>query len=421
MMMHPLVVNAATLFSGTAVARVFSALIFFLMARQLGPDNFGLYLSSISLVKLWSVLFSLGLDNWLLRNGRIDKRPLSVACGACLGIKVSLGGVWVIGFILVAPYLKQTIFPKDLVILAAFIIWLEELANLARSAFKSSMRNRITAGLVAAPQFLLLLITILFVRLNIDSVQVYFVARLVTSFIGMFFSIFLVYYLIGIRLNYAEMALVLRDTRPFAASYGLSVIYERADITIIVIYLGKTAAGLYGPAVTLMTTLFLIPQAIYEVALPWMSRAYAKNPISIPRRTFQLIFLSAFLGILLSVGMMLLARPLVLFIYGAEFAESGDILVILSVILLFKSVSFALASVITAVGWQSKRVIVQLVSAVLNVCLNLIFIQSFGLTGVAFIYIISESVLTLGYLVYLLKWQRENPKLAASKVAESRY
>lgn len=411
-----LLTSIGALFSGTAVARVLSAIVFFLIARQLGPDNFGLYISSISLVKLWSVLFSLGLDSWLLRNGHHDNKPLSVTSGACLGLKFSLGGLWVTGFVIIAPFLKQTIFPSEIVILAALSIWFEELANVAWSTFKASLHNRITAGLIIVSQSLILLLVYILVRLNVDSVQMYLFARLVASLVSMGASIFFVLHFVGFRLDFGEMNFVLRDIASFAASNGLAVIYERADITIIGIFLGKTAAGLYGPAVSLMTTLFLIPHAIYEVMLAWMSQMYMQNPGSIPRRAFQLVLASTILGIGLSVGMLLMAHPLVQFIYGPEYTLSANLLVILSTILLLKSISFALASVITAVGWQGKRVIVQAVTALINIGLNVLFIKTFGLTGVAYIYIVSESVLMLGYMFYLLKWQGSIPNLVEGKI-----
>ena len=253
-----LLMNISALFSGTAVARMLSAVIFFLMARQLGPDNFGLYISSISLVKLWSVLFSLGLDSWLLRNGRIGRQSLSITSSACLGLKFSLGGLWAIGFIFIAPFLKQTIFPQDLVILSTLSIWFDEMANVAWSAFKTTFRNRLTAALMIASQIFLLLLIYFLVHLNVGTVQSYLTARLVASFVSMSASIVLMHYFIGFRLDFSEMRFILHDTVSFAASHGLAVIYERADITIIGIFLGKTAAGLYGPAVSLMTTLFLI-------------------------------------------------------------------------------------------------------------------------------------------------------------------
>lgn len=408
--------NIGALFSGTVAARVLSAVGLFLMARQLGVGNFGLYISSISLAKLWSVLFSLGLDSWLLRNGQNEKRPLSVASGACLGIKFGLGGLWVIGFVIIAPFLKQTIFPKDLVVLAALSIWLDEIGNVAWSTFKSALHNRITAVLIVTPQIVLLLLIVVLVRLNIDTAQSYLIVRLFTAFVSMSVSIFLMIYFVGVSLDFAEIKFVLQDTISFAASHGLAVIYERADIIIIAAFLGNTAAGLYGPAVSLMTTLFLIPQVIYEVMLTWMSRTYVRSPSIIPRRSFQLVLASAVLGIGLSIGMVLIAHPLVWFIYGSEYAASGNILVILSAILIFKSISFALASVITAVGWQNKRVIVQAIVALLNIGLNILLVQPFGLTGVAYVYIISESVLMLGYMAYVLKWQQKGQHLTTGKV-----
>jgi O-antigen/teichoic acid export membrane protein len=202
---------------------------------------------------------------------------------------------------------------------------------------------------------------------------------------------------------------VLRSTAVFGVSEGLAIIYERADVAIIGYWLGKTAAGLYAPAVSLMTTLFLIPQAIYEVMLPVTSETYARNPLLIRRQAYRIILLSTALGIGMGLGLAVIARPLVWLVYGREYAISGELLTILSAILVLKSVSFAVAAVLTAVGWQNRRVIVQAVAAALNIGLNMALIQTVGLPGVAYVYVLTEAVLMVGYLLFYLRWQHGYP------------
>ncbi len=410
-------VNIGALFSGTAVARVLSAVGLMLIARQLGPGAFGQFAATLSLSKLTSVLFSWGLDTWLLRNGRNNEEySLSHLSSACLELKVRLGALWFVSIVIVSFFLNRDVFPQILLILSAFSIWFDELSNTVWSAFKTALRNDITVWLMIGSQGLFFLITLLFIVTDLKNVQTYMAGRLAASILSSGVAVFFMARLLGVQFRFLPRKVILQDTIPFGMSQGLAVIYERADVIIIGYFLGKTAVGFYAPAVSLMTTLFMIPRSIYEVMLPITSEMYVKNPKAIVQHAYNIVLVSAGLGIVMGVGMAIIARPLVWLLYGSAYAISGDILTILSPILVIKSVSFALAVVLTAVGWQNRRVIVQLIAAMVNIGLNIYIVQSYELIGVAYVYILTESILAIGYMFYLLLWQHSYQVQLANSV-----
>jgi O-antigen/teichoic acid export membrane protein len=104
-----------------------------------------------------------------------------------------------------------------------------------------------------------------------------------------------------------------------------------------------------------------------------------------------------------AVGTGLLAPYLVLWLFGETYTPTTSVLIILSAILLTRSIISPVAAVLVAVGWQSRRVVVQAIAAALNISLNLLVIQHFGIVGVAFVYVITEWVLLGGHL--LLLWR----------------
>ena len=411
-----ILVNIGALFSGTALARILSAISLLLIARQLGPDAYGQFIACLTMAKLSSVLLSWGLDTWLLRNGRSHKEySLAQLSSTCLELKLKLGFIWIIGILLLSFLLNQDTFPQTLLILSALSIWFDEFSNTAWSTFKTALKNNITVWLMIGSQLLFLLPTFWFLAGQIQDPYPYMFGRLVASSVSSLIALFLVTRVIGFRFQNLPNLLVLRDTVPFGVSEGLAIIYERADVIIVGYLLGKTAVGFYGPALTLMTTLFIIPRSIYEVMLPVTSETFARTPHRIIKQAYNIVLASTALGIGMSIGMVIIAKPLVWVLYGFEYALSGDILTLLSPILILKSVSFAAATILTAVGWQNKRVIVQVVAALLNIVLNLALIQIYGLMGVAYVYILTETVLMGGYVLYLLIWQHTHRvKLANS-------
>jgi O-antigen/teichoic acid export membrane protein len=94
---------------------------------------------------------------------------------------------------------------------------------------------------------------------------------------------------------------------------------------------------------------------------------------------------------------------------GEAYSTTGELLAILSPILFLKTVSFAAAAFLVAVDWQSHRLIPQAISAAVNIVLNLLVIQTLGIQGVAYVYVISEAVLLIGYLFATTRWFRIHP------------
>lgn len=398
--------SVGVLLSGTAVARVFSALTVIVIARQLGPGVFGQYAASLSLTRLAAVLFSLGLDDWLLRNGGREKRHLGSIGTACLSLKVSLGVVWLLGIVLVTPHLDQDTFPASLICLGALSLWLEEIANTVWTIFKSVLRNNVTLGLMVGSRALLLLLTLALATTGMKEAHGYLVGRVAASAVSSAVALIIVARVFGMRLEFTDVRRALKETLPFGASMALATIYGQADVTIVAYWLGKTAAGLYSPAISLMTAFFLAPAAIYGVMLPVLSQSHLESPAPVRRTSTRLVAWTTALGGALGGGMILIAHPLVQFVYGSEFAVSGDVLAVLSGVLALKCLSFSLAAIVVAVGWQNRRVIVQALSATVNIALNVLIVQPLGIMGVAKVYVLSEAVLVFGYMTLVVWWQR---------------
>lgn len=64
-----------------------------------------------------------------------------------------------------------------------------------------------------------------------------------------------------------------------------------------------------------------------------------------------------------------------------------------------------MAAMIVAVGYQKYRVIIQGITAALNVALNIWMVNQFGVTGVAWVYVLSELILLLGYIYLVQRWR----------------
>ena len=88
--------NIAYLFSGTAITQGITAITTLLIARQLGPTSYGQVAASMVLVAFTSVIFSLGLNTWLLHEASRNPQDHNILLGSVLALKTLIGIPWLV-------------------------------------------------------------------------------------------------------------------------------------------------------------------------------------------------------------------------------------------------------------------------------------------------------------------------------------
>ena len=393
----------ATLLSGMGLARLLTAISLILVARQVGPSSYGQYVACFSLAKLTSVAFSWGLDGWLLWRGgsATDRRMIAVQSGAALTWKLILGGIWFVSLYLLAGWLNPKVFPLSVLLISGLIVWVDDLTSTVWSAFKSTLQNDVTFKIITSVQLLMVLATAALILADTQTLITFLWARLIIAAIGCIAAVYLLRHNIGIGFIPSTMLPIFRGAMPFAASLVLSLIYERADVTIIGQFLGTEQAGLYGPAATLVTTLFLIPASAYAVMVPVFTRAHAIQAAQFATTLRLFLAVNTALGICLAAGLAFSAGWIMQQLYGDQYAESGAVLAILSLVLGLRCVTFALGAAVVGAGLQTRRLKAQALAAALNVVINLIIVGAWGIRGVAWVYVFTEFVLLIGYWLAL--------------------
>ena len=391
-----IVQNIATLFSGSLVAQGRTAVALLLTARQLSVDGYGQYAACVSLTSLASILFSLGLDLWLLREGGREPGRLSSLVGSVLGIKAALGVVWMAVLFCAAPLLSQETYPASLLRWSVALIWIDALLATVLMAFKAGLRNRVPSALEASADAIWCGLTVGLIVLGVRQPAQFLVIRVIVSSVGLGAGLLLLQRGFGLHFDLRLAEKALRGSFPFAASEFLSVVMMRADVVIVGFTLGKVATGLYSPAVGLINMAFLAPLAIHLVAVPVLSNLYQNHSQQAGRTAIRFTLLAVGAGSTMTVGFAV-AAPLAVYVLGPSFQGSVEILRILSLVLLFKSISLALAAIILAKGQQARRMLAQAVAAGFNILANGAIVHWLGIHGVAGVYVMTEVILMIGY------------------------
>jgi len=367
-----------------------------LTARQLGPSLYGQYAGTLALASFSAILFNLGFDAWLLREGGLARDRLGVQVGNVLRIKLGLGSLWLVSWAILAAWIDSATFPASLMRLSALTIFLDGLLLTFLTAFRASLKNRITFLLEGASDAAWFLATLALIWREQDSPGAYFQIRILILAATVTIGAIAVHRLTGISPAKRRTIATLRTALPFATSDLLAWLYLRFDVIIIGFTLGEAAVGLYAPAVSLVNAFFLIPGAVYTTLVPVLSRLVADEPGRAWRTARQSLLFLAGLGALMTVGLFLGAEPLI-GLLGDRFAGSVPVLKILAWLLWIHAIVFGLAAIIVVSNLQGRRTAIQGIAAIVNIGLNFWLVRYLGLIGVAWVYVLTDIVLLAGY------------------------
>jgi O-antigen/teichoic acid export membrane protein len=181
----------------------------------------------------------------------------------------------------------------------------------------------------------------------------------------------------------------------------------RVDVLIIAFLLDDYAVGLYAPAEGIINALYIVPLAIHFVMVPVLSNLFQRdiNQAWLTTRRFFYVLVLVGLGLFLVV---FFGAEFIVLLLGPSYAGSLEILKILSIILFIHSISFGTAAILVATKQQSQRTIVQAVAVFINITLNIYVIGKWGITGIAFVYVLTEIVLLAGYSFLVARYRRKS-------------
>jgi len=398
--------------TGLLAAQAFTALAGIVLARRVDAVDYGQYLASVSLAAILVALVNLGMDQWLLAYGTDSPTKLMRAFHGALRIRLPLLALWLVGVTLLGSLLPPDAFPQPYLLLAALAIGCDSVTLLSYSVLRNVDRHRAVTSFQGAAAFCLLIASLV-LPLAPGEASRFLTARATISVTTAILSVIYVRKRISsLQPMTPEPAIAtLRSTLPFMWSELAVAVYMRADLSVLSLVKGPTAASIYGPAISLLSMCFLVPGALYLLVVPDLAHRYKQSSHRFRRLAVFQLFAQALSGVVLFAGVFAFAPWLIQTVLGPDYAASAGTLSLLSPILLFKSLSFGLGAWLTASGKQAVRTQIQIIVAVLNLCANLAVVTRFGINGVAMVYVISEALLFVSYGIAVKKGHDRQARL----------
>ncbi|MBP3772392.1 MAG: oligosaccharide flippase family protein [Treponema sp.] len=374
-------------------------------SRILFADGIGKVNFANSLIEYFVLVASLGIGGYAAREAakvRDDKPKLNKLCKEIFIINLisTLAAYFmlIIAFIFIRKFSQYKIL---LVICSTKILFttlgMDWLYN-AHEEFKY-----ITIRSVFF-QFVSLIMLFILVRTPEDYPEYAFIgvfASVGSNFCNLLYSRKFIDFFFKVKLNLG------RHIRPIFIFFGTSLatkLHTALDSVMLGFMLNDISVGHYSAAnkikvlvVGLMGTVIatLMPRSSYYIEKKDFAKYY-----EVLEKTANISF---FFAIPATVGIMLISRPLLLIFSGPDFLPAQDAMIIMSPIIAISTFSSVLNNVIlTPQRMERYTLYAQIIGCVLNIILNVIFINIWGVFGAALATLIVEIVIFLYRLAYCM-------------------
>lgn len=388
-------------------------IIYMILARELGPKDFGVFSSVLSMITVFSLLAGFGVSQvWLKLFGK-------EGWDAVRWIKPSLNFVIitliVVTFLLIfwaiyGPHGEAT---KQLLLSMLFFIYGYISVELVSSKLQLEEKYSFLALWQLLPNLSRLILIVLLLYLFHISLSVSDIG-IIYGLIGIFFTIFGVYQLYTMQngkfylkghpisgtknLSLVKMKDFFSETWPFGLGSLFAFIYIQSDIIMLKYISGDVEAGYYSTSFIILTAVYIFPSILYQKFLLPKFHRWANHDREKFHNVYKIGNLAMLiLGILISIVIWNTSVFFIPLIFGEEYINSILLTKILALTLPFYLIAFSVASTLVTKEHMKKKVVYMGFVALFNIILNLILIPAYEAKGAAIATVISNALLLVIY------------------------
>lgn len=392
--------NASWIIASRIVQAVLGLAISMLTARYLGPGNFGLINYAASLVNFIMPVVFLGLKDVLVQE--LTLRPEQE--GAVLGTSIAMSMVSALACIAGVCLFAWTANPGEgttiVVCMLYSLILIFQVLDLIQYWFQAKLLSKY-ASLVSLFAYLVVSAYKIFLLVTHKSVHWFALSNTLDYLIISGLLLYFYRRLGGQRLSVSP-ALgreMLHRSKHFIVTGLMVAVFAQTDKIMLKLMVDVSATGFYSAAVACAGLTGFVYAAIIDSFRPVIFQAHSVSQEQFERHLIQLYSIIIYLSLAQSVGMTLLASPIIRILYGGAYAASVNALRIITWYVTFSYLGVIRTIWMLSNGCQQYLWMVNLSGAALNVVLNLLLIPVIGIYGAA-----AASLLTQFFSNYVMNY-----------------
>lgn len=377
--------NLGWLVTERLVRLVFNVGVGILVARYLGPAQFGTLNYALALVAIGLAISEAGVEAFVKRELIRDPERAAAVLGAAWRLRLIAGGLCYATSLMWAAWSETDRVASALVAILGLMLFQPALAVSdlwlhARLQARLAIRARLAALIIGAlGRVVLVILGTPLVAFAIIAVVEAAIAVVLLNWTARTAG----------RPDHAvfvtsdEMSRLWNDSWPLLLSAITVILYMRIDVVMLRQMSSETDAGTYAAAVRLSELASFFPAAIVTSLLPGLLSAKADGADAYGRSLQRLFDLNALVAYAVAIPMVLLAPWIVGLAYGESFAPAGPVLAVHGATLMWAALGVVRGQFCVNEGLTHFHLLATSAGAVLNMLLNFIFIPRYGAVGAA--------------------------------------
>ncbi len=395
--------NVSWVLIGNVLHAVFQFLLNIRAARILTEHDYGLMNYAVSIVALFTSIGTFGFSGVITKKFAENENEAGKYICSAVVSRMAFA-IPLIAVIIIIGYIHA---PTDRLLHAILLCHGLHVLYASGDLFVYWFRYKYKANLVAVVRliaFIIMAIWRVLALLVFKSVLFYVIGTTLET--AVFVLILLFIYLKEsqprLRIDFNAFKSMLRISYPFIFSALLATIYGQTDKIMLESMVSTESVAVYSVSLTLAGAISIIPTAIIEGFRPEILRYKEIDTYKYKKRMRQLYFMVFWLCIAYCVFITVLARPIILILYGEKYIESVKSL---SLIVWYTSFSFfgGINNIYMVAESKTKWVqITTFVGAAFNIALNFLLIPFMGVVGAALASLITQIIANFA-IVYIIK------------------
>lgn len=398
----------------------FSLLTAIILARTLGPEQYGVYSYVLAIVSILAIPAMFGLPTLIVRE--TAKAEVKEEWGKIRGLWFWSNSVTASLSLIIALitatllWLNRDSFTQIQFLTFAWGIVFIPLSALAalRGASLRGLRKVIQGQLpeqiIKPALFIIMLVIVSVTGIKQLTAESAMMLNALSAGVAFVFGAWVLYrvkpkQLVSVEKEYERKAWT-SSVVPFAVLSGLAVIVTQTDIVMLGLMRTSAEVGIYKVASQGADLAAFGIVAANMVAMPYMSRLANSNDIkSLEKIVQNSARLSLFFSIIITALFAIIGDKLINFVFGSDYVVAYFPLLLLALGQVFHAGLGQGGTLLNMCGHEKGTLITLILSALLNVVLNFIFIPLWGIHGAATATLISVLfrkivIWTMVYIIY---------------------
>lgn len=403
--------NACWLIGGKVMQMILSLIVSVLMARYLGPSNYGLIGYAGAFVAFFTSFCTLGINSIIIRDFVDHPEEQGEAIGSTLVLRAVSSILSSIVICIIVFIIDKNEPTTKIVVALSCISLIFQIFDTFNFWFQSRYQSKVTSIASFLAYFIVSIYKIILLILGKSVEWFAFASSLDFICIGIFlYSVYRKYNGPKLSFSWQKAKSLLNNSYHYILSGMMVAIYGHTDKLMLKQMVDASEVGYYSIATSVSMMWVFVLAAIIDSMYPTIMNLYDKNRSDFNRKNIQLYAIVIYISFFVSIVFMILGKPIISMLYGEQYLGSVGVLKVVTWYTAFSYLGVARNAWIVCEHKQKYLKYIYFAAAVLNIILNLLFIPCWRAVGAAYASLITQICTSIIFPSFL-SGLKENTRL----------